>query len=206
MGDEVIIVGLFTRRAGEEKNLPILRVGNIASMPEERVNTKFGLVEAYLVEVRSIGGLSGSPVFVFLGGSQIPAFAGGRSDPAIRVIERNTYTILDDHGGGDRFFLIGLVHAHWDIKDMEIDMANNETSKLNMGIAAIVPAAKIKEVIDQDSLTKTREEKEKAAIEKEAAVLDSQFEEGITKEEFKETLKKVSKPTSSQPSQGKKET
>lgn len=61
-GAEVAIVGLFVHHQGSSRNIPIVRVGNIAAMPDEPVLTRKGRIDAYLVEVRSIGGLSGSPV------------------------------------------------------------------------------------------------------------------------------------------------
>jgi hypothetical protein len=65
VGDETAITGLFTGHHGTERNIPIVRMGNIAMMLEEKVQTDhFGEIDAYLVEARSIGGLSGSPVFV----------------------------------------------------------------------------------------------------------------------------------------------
>ena len=68
LGDEVFIVGLFRHHHGTQRNIPIVRVGNLAAMTEEKVNTKhYGLVDAYLIEARSIGGLSGSPVFLNMG-------------------------------------------------------------------------------------------------------------------------------------------
>ncbi len=70
VGHEVFITGLFSRHVGKDSMIPVVRVGNIAAMPEERVPTKFGMVEAYLIEARSTGGLSGSPVFVSLEYSQ----------------------------------------------------------------------------------------------------------------------------------------
>ena len=67
MGDEVFVVGLFRHRHGTQRNIPIVRVGNLAALTEEKVATNdFGLVDAYLIEARSIGGLSGSPVFLNL--------------------------------------------------------------------------------------------------------------------------------------------
>jgi hypothetical protein len=62
VGDEVFITGLFTRHFGEERNIPIVRTGNIATMPGEKVQTRYGKAVVYLIECRSIGGLSGSPV------------------------------------------------------------------------------------------------------------------------------------------------
>ena len=64
LGDEVIVAGMFQQRLGETRNLPIIRTGTIAAMPEEKIETSYGYHDAYLVEVRSIDGLSGSPVFV----------------------------------------------------------------------------------------------------------------------------------------------
>src|SRR5882672_2484323 len=64
-GDEVFIAGLFALHVGKEKNLPIIRTGNVAMMPDERIPTAYsGAMDAYLIEARSIGGLSGSPVFI----------------------------------------------------------------------------------------------------------------------------------------------
>jgi hypothetical protein len=63
LGDEVLIAGMFGQRLGETRNLPIIRTGTIAAMPEEKIQTNYGYHEAYLMELRSIDGLSGSPVF-----------------------------------------------------------------------------------------------------------------------------------------------
>lgn len=63
-GDEVCVVGVYTSHYGLEKNIPIVRIGHVAAMPEEPVSTSRGYVEGYIVEVHSIAGLSGSPVWV----------------------------------------------------------------------------------------------------------------------------------------------
>jgi hypothetical protein len=68
LGDDVFAIGLFTRKAGDDRNIPIMRTGIIASMPHEPLEASESedTYNAYLVELRSIGGLSGSPVFVNL--------------------------------------------------------------------------------------------------------------------------------------------
>src|SRR5262249_36939137 len=66
-GDELFFPGLFSRHVGTKSNIPIIRTGNIAAMPQE-IMTKTGLATAYLAEARSIGGLSGSPVILPSGG------------------------------------------------------------------------------------------------------------------------------------------
>ena len=64
IGDEVHAVGLFSEAPGHQTNMPIVRVGNIPMMPTEQIQTDMGYADVYLVEARSLGGMSGSPVFV----------------------------------------------------------------------------------------------------------------------------------------------
>jgi hypothetical protein len=64
IGDEVFATGLFTPVAGRARNEAIVRHGNIAMMPQEQIQTELGYADVYLIEARSIGGLSGCPVFV----------------------------------------------------------------------------------------------------------------------------------------------
>lgn len=126
-GDEVFITGLFAHLTGSARNLPIVRMGNIAMMPGEPVPTKERWdIEAYLIEARSIGGLSGSPAFV-----------------------RETV----DSGVGS-FYFLGLMHGHWDIPPQSKNVrADKDTyGRVNMGIAIVIPAKKILEVLNQPEL------------------------------------------------------
>jgi len=57
LGDNVFMTELFVRHIGKEKNIPIVRIGNISAMPEEPIYNKlFGNMDAYLIELRSLGG------------------------------------------------------------------------------------------------------------------------------------------------------
>ena len=67
---------------GRDRNFPIVRTGHIAMMPDEKIpKVKIGdwegNADAYLIESRSIGGWSGSPVFV-RGTYYVPFSAIGR--------------------------------------------------------------------------------------------------------------------------------
>ena len=63
LGDEIVNIGLFTPFIGRSRLIPIVRTGNIAMMPVDKIPIKqFGDIDAYLAEGRSIGGLSGSPL------------------------------------------------------------------------------------------------------------------------------------------------
>jgi hypothetical protein len=67
-GSNVYMVGLFSYFSGTKRISPIVRTGHIAAMPEEPVRISYHgdlvSIDAYLVEATSIGGVSGSPVFV----------------------------------------------------------------------------------------------------------------------------------------------
>lgn len=62
-GDEVSVIGLYSSHHGLTRNLPVVRIGRIAALPVEPVITPRGHAFGYLVELHSILGLSGSPVF-----------------------------------------------------------------------------------------------------------------------------------------------
>jgi hypothetical protein len=133
LGDEVFIVGLFRHHHGKKRNIPIVRVGNIACFVEEKIQTqKYGEIDAYLIEARSIGGLSGSPVFINL--------------PQVYV-ENNTLAWSNVPRG----CLVGLIHGHYDVGTSSIDTLDRDTApaesdRVNTGIAIVVPFSRVNEV------------------------------------------------------------
>ena len=159
-GDEVFITGLFAHLTGSARNLPIVRIGNIAMMPGEPVPTKeYGDIEAYLIEARSIGGLSGSPVFV-----------------------RETVSL-----GIGSFHLLGLMHGHWDIPPQSrndlIQSDGDRYAAVNMGIAIVVPAKKVLEVLNQPQLVDARRAREEEVRKQTMPTLDEQVEKVDQKQE-----------------------
>jgi hypothetical protein len=65
LGDDLFVAGLFYLHTGATRNIPIVRMANVAALRGEPVLNRDGhLMDAYLVESHSIGGLSGSPVFL----------------------------------------------------------------------------------------------------------------------------------------------
>ena len=141
LGDEVFIIGLFRSHFGQQRNIPIVRVGNLAMMKGEPVYTEYcGYTEAHLIEARSIHGLSGSPVFI--------------------------HTPVPHRLNVTEFRLIGLMHGHFDVKnlneDIVIDSDHGDTGGINTGIGVVIPVEKIMETIDQPELVEMRR---KSAIE-----------------------------------------
>lgn len=86
---------------------------------------------------RSIGGLSGSPVFISLGKGAW-AFEGDPHQPVS--------------------LLLGLVRGHWDYQTRlaSMDYADDELNAVNMGIAIIIPIQEALKIINGDELMKVR--------------------------------------------------
>ena len=133
-GDDLFIAGLFYLHRGEQKNIPILRMANMAALRGERVLNRDGrLMDAYLVESRSIGGLSGSPVFY-------DVFAAKESHVGEHRFVRKPI----------RFRLLGVMHGHFEFPDLQPDAIvedGNASLAINSGIAIVVPSEKIVEVL-----------------------------------------------------------
>ena len=65
LGDDVFMVGRLIDDEGRQLNSPTVRFGQIAMMPGEPLSVAAGRQqECFLVDVQSLGGLTGSPVFV----------------------------------------------------------------------------------------------------------------------------------------------
>jgi hypothetical protein len=142
IGDELMIIGLFNQFYGKTEVIPLVRTGNIAMMPKDKVPIKgFGPMEAYLAEGRSIGGLSGSPVFVRHTVKMPMQTADGK--PAF----------MAGLGGAH---LLGLVHGHWDLPVSFSD--TQQVEMVNMGVSIIVPAKKILETLYHPELVARRED------------------------------------------------
>jgi hypothetical protein len=143
VGDEVFLVGLFRSHSGKQRNIPIIRVGNLATMRGEPVATEFcGETDAYLVEARSIGGLSGSPVFI--------------RAPLWQVRDGGNISINQ----GPQFYLLGLMHGHFDVTSLHegvVDADEVSPRGINTGIGVVIPVEKILETIDQPELVELRQ-------------------------------------------------
>jgi hypothetical protein len=193
-GDEVFIAGLFTKITETAKNIPIVRIGNLAMMPGEKIPFKDGkLIDAYLVESRSLGGLSGSPVFV----RRTVEIEGKAYRDKFRDFP-NSFVGPDEIvkvSGLGRIYFLGSMIGHW---DQPTGFSFPEQEAVNMGISPMVPAEKIKEILTQpellDMVKKVTEEM--AAKNHNSAVEDFAADDKtapFTKEDFEAALKKASR-------------
>jgi hypothetical protein len=146
IGDEVFTVGLFDFGPGQHSYRPIIRVGNISMIPSEQVHIDMGsglskFVDAYLVESRSIGGISGSPVFV----RPTSYIVGLSGENQIRVA-----------GLSDRApYLLGMMQGHWDIGD--INKSELLRGGVNVGIGIVIPAQRILDLLNDPDLVAMRQ-------------------------------------------------
>jgi hypothetical protein len=148
LGDEVFSVGLFWPHKGKTRNVPIVRIGNVAALRGEKVETKRGtLSDLYLMEARSLGGLSGSPVYM---------------DVLHSITGKEGVTLLYPVKG-TRFRLFGLISGHYtgiDDERQTSGISENDLAKLNMGIADVTPADKLLEGLHQFKVEEEEESKQ----------------------------------------------
>lgn len=148
LGDEVYMPGLFTHAIAKTRNMPIVRYGTLAMLPDEPIQVESGFSEVYLIEARSIGGMSGSPVFV----RPTTYFTPGDERPNPQVAMQGVLNAT---------ILLGLVHGHWDIRESDINdphLRHDPNRGVNMGVGVVVPAHKILEVINHPELVEMRKQ------------------------------------------------
>jgi hypothetical protein len=155
-GDQVFITGLFTRAVGTSRNMPIVRMGTVALMPTEKIPHASSLIDAYLIEHHSIGGLSGSPAFV----SQTAIIPFPYTD---KKLTREDLVIF---APGQTFFM-GLVRGHWETPPNPLRGLNEG---MNLGISVVVPAQKIKDILYSENCIAQRKQKEEQQMKKDGAL------------------------------------
>jgi hypothetical protein len=185
-GDKVIFIGLFVNYWGADRAQPIARFGNISLGTRGKVPLRLNPsedlvpVDAYLVEARSWGGQSGSPAFVSF-------------TPTRELM--TTGKFLQE---GKTGMLLGLVHGHFDIvTKVEFigDMPGSGRVNQNAGIAAVIPAQKIKDTLMEGEFVEEREkERQELAKQRPGSTPDTGLPvESYQHSDFMRDLKKVTR-------------
>lgn len=158
-GHDVFFIGLFERLPGEGSVDAIVRFGKVAhpltKVPISDFSTGRGtkIVDAYLVESRSWGGESGSPVFLHDEHYVVapePGLYGWRAD-----IQQSRVTSTQVEPK-----VLGLLYGHFEI-NRSVRSGTVETGDevdLNSGIAVVIPASKILETLADPRLENYRQE------------------------------------------------
>ena len=145
------MVGRLLNHQGRQRNIPTVRFGDISMMPWEPILNQRGLMqESFLVEMRSLSGYSGSPVFVTVDGytPRPVAHKGGE---------------IPMEGGGT--WLLGIDWGHLRTygkvvseKDKQTPIEEDWVVPSNSGQAMVVPAWKLRELLDQEELVVRRKQ------------------------------------------------
>jgi hypothetical protein len=137
-GYEVAIAGLYRNHIGRDRNIPIIRSGILSAMPEEPVSTLLGPSNVYLIEARSVGGLSGSPVFVF---------SGERRLTEGKAVMRHAHNV----------WFLGVIHGHFDVAEADSWDTAWGRERMNEGIAMVTPCDEIPDLIHREEFMSVRE-------------------------------------------------
>jgi hypothetical protein len=129
-------------------------------MPEDRIPTKrYGDIEAYLVESRSFGALSGSPVFI----SETLRQEGTTDDPFNAGKKRVRFMHMQ---GG--FYLLGLAHGSWEVDEKDARSVRFQSPKsspgVNLGLTVVTPAHYILQALNHPTLQAMRREIEQTHL------------------------------------------
>jgi hypothetical protein len=152
-GDDVFFVGRFIEREGRLRNLPSVRFGTIAQMPNEPIRLDGGVnQESFLIEARSIAGFSGCPVFFFL-----------QSEPGIpKHIFEKIKDMVPDHVMKRQFtqfgipfapFLLGIDFCHIYSEEPVLNRHTGKPHpdwfvKSNTGMMGVIPSWKLLAIIE----------------------------------------------------------
>jgi hypothetical protein len=185
IGDDTVMIGRFVNHEGKQKNSPAVRFGNIAMMTEEKIVTESGLTqEALLVEVRSLPGYSGSAVFIYSpcamndmsrrrqGRKKGEWPEGNNPNQQVTGTGATNFQVPNfDHMNPKGPYLLGIDFCHINRKanvltakgkKVEDELYVNE----NTGMAGVIPAWKIAEVLNIEELRQMRDREDRKITEK----------------------------------------
>lgn len=199
-GDDVFMVGRFINHEGTQRNLATTRFGTIALMPGEPIRhmTRGINQESFLIEMHSIPGYSGSPVFMqFLKGTPRYGFEG---------VATGTFGP----------YLVGIDWCHLNDYAPVVYQADTDSQvedyvvKSNLGMAGVLPAWKILDLLNLEEEMKRRREGDKQISKlkgKGGASLDVATAP-FTRDDFQQVLEKVSRKrtSSSKPARSSRQT
>jgi hypothetical protein len=178
VGDFTYTVGLWRMLSGQKRNLPTVHLGSVAMMPgnDEKIPVRDWrnknnviFVEGYLIETHGMPGLSGSPVFikptVAVTGERWPDGKSQTPENLVKVpIEAPSAEIL----------LLGLWSGSWDAPPDEVlSVQSGKETRVSVGMGIVVPAQRIKEVLDLEESVNIRKEVKARHAARNAASPDS---------------------------------
>jgi hypothetical protein len=157
-GHEVFFVGLFALLPGFQSVQAIVRSGRVArpsvksQIISDPAKPPVQDVGVHLVELRSWGGESGSPVFVYEEHVSMPNADFGAYS-ALPLIAR-----ADLRASYVQPRLLGMLHGHFQIPGQASGGVDIQGQDVNSGIAVVLPFEDIAETLSLDELSAERSE------------------------------------------------
>lgn len=157
-GDEVFFLGRYISHQGSQRNLPTARFGTISMLPFEKISdTRGNLVDAFLIEARSLSGYSGSPVFLYIRPYTLDMEMPG---PVFRMREPRPPVLR----------LLGIDLGHHATFRPVVDDKRKPVNpprqvEQNSGMMCVSPAWKLNELLDRPELAEMRHEGEREWVE-----------------------------------------
>jgi len=164
-GDDICLLGRFINVEGKQYNAPIARFGHVAMLATEEIQTERGKQLSYLVEALSLSGYSGSPVLVFRLHIETH-FGGGIGVSMGEPVEANSINV----GNPGRPSLLGIDWGHFRDRQPVLQptgepLVGRQFVQQNSGIAGVVPAWKLTELLQSKELIAIRDAQKEGTTE-----------------------------------------
>lgn len=167
-GDDCLMIGRYINPELRQFDRPAVRFGNLSMMPE-LINQPLRAFEqeSFLVDMRSQSGFSGSPVVAYfeeLGWRNLPPLPDEvEDDPAAKrraLQERVAGRPLS--GLVSKMWLLGIDWGHLPVFGDVVD-GTKKVGRMSVstGMAAVVPAWKLLDLLHEEGIVKTRDKAEK---------------------------------------------
>ena len=137
--DDLYFIGLLAQFYGSERNYPVIRRGTLALMTTEDIPSPTGPQNLFIAELQSWPGNSGSPVFLSLGGLRNGSLLVGQDLHFLGIL-------LGDFVNKIPATLVG---------GEQLQLGDNNAA--NVGVSLIVPASKIRSVLNSPEAQKQRD-------------------------------------------------
>jgi hypothetical protein len=144
------MAGRYVNYEGLQFDRPVVRFGNLAMLPEPIRQRERGFdQESFLVDMRSVSGFSGSPVTLYY------------PSPWIRPADREGKKLVDGQAVSEDSWLLGVDWGHLSVVETITEGGKKTRVKAKSNMACVVPAWKLKELLDTvEDIVKPREKAE----------------------------------------------
>jgi hypothetical protein len=190
-GDDCLMVGRFIAGDGQQRTQPVVRFGNLSALPEAVYQPLRGFDQwSFLVEMRSLSGFSGSPVFLYFVKPGVMSM----------LIPARPDTVIGERSIMDKRWLLGVDWGHLPTTEDILDknrkpLPDGWKLSVNSGMACVVPAWKLRDILQMEELVSSRKQQEDEANALVGGVMDvaEPPEDDLTQDAFLDALHRATR-------------